>query len=828
MPMSTLTQEQMKQNIEAMEKQGAKPAEIQEYLNSLASKPQSQPTAQAAPQEQGSWYGDAGRAIIKPVMRAASSFAPMAESIYAGLENLDGSNDFTKEDIERRNIEGRDFGAFGKDIKPLGWQGSAVNSGEMGAVEATGRMAADYTGTLLEIGSYGLAPLKAGMGFWGATRAATKAGSVYGASQAGQEAGKDNATAGDIAMTGLTNTVGAAAGFGLLNVGGQLMRNYGAKLLQEPSVVAAAKETKALADKSYTILGKAFQGGSEMVDDMTNRSLSRAYNSLKTEFNTLWKKTTDSVVDGLIPQVSQPALAQNKFHRALSKTMGTLFRSSDDAYSRVKGDGTQLSNFTISNKTLTDAGKNAVDLDSLTPGSEPYKKAVADMLGNADESKLIDSFVGEMKDEMSKPQTLGSVMSMWERSMAYLPHASNSEKKVIRDFANGLFDDAAENLKKTNPALLDDWNIAWESWGTASKIWDSSILQKLRAPGTTDTVVDDILKGKMNPAERDIIDSVLSNPETRDGFVDVVIGSVLRKMKNEPREKGVAIVEDFIQRWGKHLTPEQTQIMDNLGAFTQGNFDEFLGGIGKELGLEDDAMRMLKGLSGDTSQQLFDQSGKLDIGRFIEKGDFGSIADGMFDLFKKNPKQVQAVVDNLTPQEKQVIGLSLSRRIHDEGLDVISKNADGTINVDKPMVDAVVKTWDDISKAIQKSKSDDLYGMFTAEQLKAMENAAMSARNFNAVVGGAPIGAGRRFINAVATVGYSFARMFGSAANAAGRTLKPSPVTKKEYFRAINELMESGALEKNGVIKMADIYDILKVSVPQGLDQEDDAEPEQR
>jgi len=353
--------------VQQMTADGKKPEEIQMVVDDFKGmyskgnmvQPAARPAAEVQ-QEEGSWYGNAGRAVAKPFLRAASSFAPMAESVYAGV-----SKDFSMEDIARRNVEGRNFGAFGKGIKPLGWQASDKS---MSTGEAAVRMGADVPGAALEVGSYALAPLKAGMGFWGATKLALKGGAVMGAGEAGQTAGEKDATAGEAGLEGLKTGLGGAAAFGLMNVGGQFMRNYGAKALQSQAVMASSRAVKDLAESANTVLGDAFKGGAGIADDFTNRSLSRGYNALKRNFNETWKKATNDVIDSVIPQTAQPELAQNAFHRSLSKTMGTLFRGSDDAYGIVKQSETPISSFRIAASALKDHG-NAVKVNQFAPGT---------------------------------------------------------------------------------------------------------------------------------------------------------------------------------------------------------------------------------------------------------------------------------------------------------------------------------------------------------------------------------------------------------------------------------------------------------------------------
>jgi len=800
--------------VQQMTADGRKPEEIQMVVDDFKGMYSKGNMVQPqAAEPEGSWYGKIGSAIASPVSKSISTVAFAGEKAY---------NMATKGSEEANRLRDERVKSGGFDLNPMmPGKTNAIGSGayknyregEIGGGEFVGRAGADFVGTQLEIGSYALAPLKAGMGFWGATKGALKAGSVMGAGEAGQEIGKEDTTLADAGIEGLKTGIGGAAAFGLLNVGSQFMRNYGAKALQSQAVMASSRAVKDLAESANTVLGDAFKGGASMADDFTNRSLSRAYNSLKNQFNTTWKKATNDVIDSVIPQTAQPELAQNAFHRSLSKTMGTLFRGSDDAYGIVKQSETPISSFRIAASALKDHG-NAVKVNQFAPGTAEYKKSAQDMLsGKSSGSEVLDSFAIEMKPELSNPQTLGSIMDMWERAMAYLPHANNAEKKVIRDFANGLYDDAAEGLKKSDPQLLDQWNIAWEQWGSASKIWDSSILQKLRAPGTTDAIVDDIIKGKISPNEQDIIDSVLGNPETSEGFTDVIIGSVLRKVKNDPLGTGDATIEKFLQRWGKHLSPEQIQMMDNLGAFSSGTFDEFLGGIGKMKGLDDEGIRGLQGLSGDTSQQLFDQSGKLDLGKFIEKGDFGGIADGMYSLLKKSPKDVEAVIGKMTAEEKQVVGLSMTRRMYDEGMEVMTKKADGSFDVKKAMVDATVKTWDDVSKAIQKSGDDTLYDMFDAGQLESMRLASQMATNFNNV-NDMPVGAAKRLLDAIMTGIYAKYGQIGSAARTGVQVFKPNTVSKVDYMKSIDELIDSGLLEKNGRIIVSDLINLAKTGVP--------------
>ena len=111
-------------------------------------KPVVTPSAQPAtpePEEQ-SFGSKLLQGAAKPFLKGFSSFAPMAETI-AGVSQAD---------IQKRNIEGRDFGAFGQNVRPLGAAFSEISSGDKTAGEATVDALKDTAGTILEVGSYGI------------------------------------------------------------------------------------------------------------------------------------------------------------------------------------------------------------------------------------------------------------------------------------------------------------------------------------------------------------------------------------------------------------------------------------------------------------------------------------------------------------------------------------------------------------------------------------------------------------------------------------------------------------------------------------------------
>jgi uncharacterized protein YnzC (UPF0291/DUF896 family) len=211
--------------------------DLSQYKSSQA--PQNS-NGQAPEENKPGLFQNIVRGVSKPFLKAASSFAPAAESVYAAF-----SPDFSLKDINKRNIEGRDFGYFGENIRPLGAAASEVSAGQKSVGRGALDMLTDTAGTALEAGSYAIG----GGALPGIAKNTVKGKIIAGAAQGARAGGAAGGVAGlgiglqeedrtvgsvakDTAVGAASGLVAGAAFGGILPVPGAVAR--GGRALTDP------------------------------------------------------------------------------------------------------------------------------------------------------------------------------------------------------------------------------------------------------------------------------------------------------------------------------------------------------------------------------------------------------------------------------------------------------------------------------------------------------------------------------------------------------------------------------------------------------------------
>lgn len=183
-----------------------------------------------------------GKDIINAPVRAASSIVSPTIDMLSGL---------SQEEIAKRNVEGRDIFGTGNKIRPLGYQASAVQRGDMTLGEGATSMVKDVTGEAFKTGSwlYGgggaknlvsrLGVGKVGTAIAGAALSGGTSGAMYGAGNALTE----NKSAGEVLKEGAVNgAIGAVAG-GLVGAAApvaKLLYKGGSAAVKAPGQVVGA------------------------------------------------------------------------------------------------------------------------------------------------------------------------------------------------------------------------------------------------------------------------------------------------------------------------------------------------------------------------------------------------------------------------------------------------------------------------------------------------------------------------------------------------------------------------------------------------------------
>lgn len=646
----------------------------------------------------------------------------------------------------------------------------------------------DFAGNALEVASYGMAPLKLGGGLFSTLASIAPAAATYGAGKGAEELAKSGDAMSAVGEAG-AGYAGVTAGFGLLKGAGSFIKSFGARALQNPAVQSAFSSMKQTAENIWSSLPEVFQSGADL-SNLTNATTRRTVNALKADFNKNYDVAKNAVIDSMVPTVNNPDLTLGKFQRSLSEKMGNMFRETNTLYDDVKADNTTISRFTRASEALgklpesptIGAKATASELKAFTEAQNRMSPAIMD-------------FAEQMKPALNQPLTLRQIMSMWEQSMSYIPKANNEERTIIRDFAAGLYADARSVLEKTNPELQKQFDLAYKAWQKSSDIYGSGILSRLKTVGDVDSFVHKMMSQKMDiPEKKAFLESVgTEDTATQDLFIN----SILRNAKKLKPNDGAKLIGDFLDNWGdEFLSPDQAKMLDDTRAFLSGNFDEFVLGIRKATGLDQKVAETLQG-----------QSEQIDLTKMVDDTRLGDISN-KFTKLKDSP-ELEKIMQSFTPDEKNVIGLSITKDLFKKELPVFIKSEDGSFKLEDGYADAVLKTWGEIqgNKALQK--------LFTPDQLTAFETAAKDAEKLKDV-------SFKNDEHGLANVARVFVSLFyanrgwvpGALSNI-GKVLKSGSDTK--LFRdTINEMVKDGSLRKNVAYTIDDWLNIIaRAGMPQ-------------
>lgn len=776
----------LKQAYKDMAAKGVPDAQRQPLIEKLASDYNASKGPATGEEKPGFLQGTI-QSIAKPFLKIPATAIADAKSIATRLSG--GS----KEDAANAHTD-TDFGYFGK-VSPLdsavaeGAKKGDINSGIVPTALQT-------AGTAAEIGSYFMAPLKAGAGFWNTAKAAIPFATTFGVGK-GLEAAGDGKGAAEATLEGAGNAVGAAAGFGLMKGATGLIGNWGARALQEPAVQAAGSWMKGFAEKTFNALPEAFQNTAANLSDLTNATTRRTAVALKSEFDQNFSTAKDAMIDSLVPEVKNPDLALGNYQRSLAENMGSMFRKANGLYDNVKADQTTIDNFKIAGEAMDKA--KALTPQELVPpkaGASP-EEWTKFMEGNkAKASEPFTNWASNMANVTKQPLTLKQVMGLWQESMGSLLGATNDEKVVIRDFASGLYADARSQLEKKNPELLDQWDTAYQTWKKATDIYGSGPLNHLKSVGDIDTFVDTMVDKPMTRPEKDTFMNSLG--DTKGAVQDLFVNSVLRKAKTLDPEAASKFVGKFLDNYDDMLNPQQSKMLDDMSHFMGGNFDQFVLG-----------MRNAQGLTDQTAQDLLKGQTNQDLLKTVNDGRLDQIAD-RFTQMADSP-ELEKTLNAFSPEEKNVIGLSITKGLFDAKLPVAALNANGTYKIAPEFAETLIDTFNKVSenKALQK--------ILTPEQLSSFKAAATYAEK-TGDLSEVPAAGWHRLMNGLISVFY-FARgwMPGGVRNAIDAASASGEKTLL-YYKAVQDLLDEGTLKPNGRILMGDLMTKILPGVGQATD----------
>lgn len=762
-------EEQIKQLVEAMNQQGASQEEIQRAISSMSS--------QEGETKKKGIIQSIAEPFLKLPTTAAAGAARTIGGIIGGAEGA--------ERARQESLKGIDYGFFG-NVKPLGADAfQEMQAGDISAGTFAKRAALETAGTFAEVASYGVAPLKGikGAGFFEtAFKQGGKFSAMFGVGKGLQAAGEGKSGT-DVVIEGVGAYLGSALGYGITGKAATIIGNWGAKAMQSSAVKAAGNQIKNLAEKVWTAMPESFQkAGSEMVDKIVSASTRRAYNALSSEYAQTHKQAVTAFIDDAMPNVDRPDLSLAEFQRSLSSEMGNNFRQSNKLYDDFKA------------------------AQPITESAEQWTSTMMSLkkVGKETNPEISYLFKG-IEQSLKQPTSPRMILSLWETIMQAVPKATNEEKVILRDTAASLYKDMRGILQEKDTTLLNVWDEAYQSWKKSVDLYESNPLNQLKSTGDVDTIIDKLASKTMTRPEQDLVlTSMQSNPEA---VRDLFMNSLLRKAKQLPPEEGSKLIKGFLDAWdfqsstgeitNTFLDPKQVKYLDDLSEYMGENFDDFIMG-----------MREATGIPAEKATTLAEQKAQLSIGEMVDKGDFEGIATNWAKISGK--EDFATALKTLSPEEKRVVGLSIFKDVYNENLPLIQLNKDGTVNM-SAYADAFNKAYTEIERMGGAKKSNKLLKeLYTPEQIADMQAAKKMIDTLKDVQE-VPIGSVTNVIHLGLALIYSTfgGKYVGAVARHGGEAIaRPS---QKEFYQAVDTLIEQGLLKKNWKMNMSDVFRALEL-----------------
>lgn len=708
--------DKLKQNIIAMEEQGASQEEVQAYIDSVK--------GSVSEEEGGSMLGDIGRAIIKTPARIVGSFAPAVDMAMGK----------SQEEIAQRNVEGRDFGIFGKNIKPFGWQASDKSQGTL---EQTGRMAADVAGGAAELASYAFAPLRGATSFLGMLgQAATSKGTaLYVGGEVLKDVGEGK-SATQTGTEGLMDYAGSTVSTAIFGKGGKLIHNWGARMLGSEATQVAYKGVQDVFDRIFNVSDQ-FPSSMKDIDDATRNAFLHNINTEKRSFDTAFGKLKNAFIERMQPTITSRGQVFMKVQQGARNLMRNLFDDKNAKYADFGAADVPLTNFSKT-KEIAESLLNKAD-DALPAIPEGSKKAFDSLIKQGvsaiDAARSLGIEVAEQAPNplagiMTQIKNVadngvpnpGVILRLNRQLLDAAKTADDETGEVLRETAFALFSDTATMLNKAGREdLVKLWDEAWQGHKKALDLVTSKMYRSFINSGEFDTFFSKFTAGKLdNEAQEKFFETLTK--ESPAEMRDLILDNIMNKIHKGSPEEGVKILDGFLGEKGSKmfsfaksvLNDEDMAFMYGMRDFLDYNFDDAVL-----------AAKVLKQPVGEAMQSMTEMmrlKGRLDVKEAIQKLDVDGFGEGITQLFQKNPELVGSIITQMTAQEKQMTRFSMLRRVFDSKAVVGITNPDGSGLIDETFIKMAADTIDDVTATSRRVGNKTVFGLFDEKQIIEMKN----------------------------------------------------------------------------------------------------------
>ena len=775
--------EQLKKNIIAMERQGAKPDEVQAYIDSVKNQSSSGDSG-------GSWFGDAARAIIKTPARIASNFAPAVETAMG----------VSQDEIGRRNVEGRDFGVFGDKIKPIGWQASDKS---LSVPNAAARMAGDIAGSTAELASYAFAPLRGSSSFLGmlGQAATSKATGLFVGGEILKDAA-DGKSAGQTGLEGAADYAATTVSTAMFGKGGQLLHNWGARMLGSEASQTAYKGVQDVFNRIFNVSDQ-FPSTMKNVDEYTRSAFMSNLNAEKRQFDGAFSKMKNAFVERMQPSVLERDKAYMKAQEAARTLMRDTFDEKNAKYAEFGVADVPLTKFertkAASNslfskaddalKNLTEEqGRTAAKLTEQGIPKDEIAKFLGVELNNAKANNPVTSIAGKIKSVLDNGvSNPGAILSLNREILDMAKVADDGTADVLRETAHSLFADTADQLRKAGRGdLVDLWNDAWQGHKKAIDLATSKLYRTFVNSGEFDTFFSKFTSGKLdNQAQEKFFESLVQKAPTETR--DLILDNVMKKIHESSPQEGVKLLDGFLgDKASKSfsfarsvLNNEDMAFMHSMRDFLDYKFDDALL-----------AAKVLKKPVDNAEKSLVDMmrlKGRIDVKEAITKMDIDSFGQGITDLFQRQPELVGGIISQMSPTEKQMTRFSMLRRVFDSKMPAIIAHPDGSGIIDDTFLEMAKATVNDVVATSRRTGSKNIYGLFGDRDIIEMRKMLKTMEIYDDLKT-VPAGDMTKIKSALFATFYGLRGWIPGAIANAQKAATGLTEDEQIYYQAINEL----------------------------------------
>lgn len=649
-----------------------------------------------------------------------------------------------------KDTEESDWGWFGGKVRRIG----VTESGEQlkGA-----RMVADAAGVGAETASFAL-PFKAstGAGFWKSTWQGMKSAPAlsFGLGT-GLQQYAESGSIGQGAAQGALDVVGSGVAFGVFNKGGQMLQNFGARLLSKEVTPMLANETKNIFESIWnSSMGNALGSKTMTIDEVkVAQQFKEQYRVFEDAFNqNLYKHATNLIDESRQTYVQNaPEVIMRDLAQGVKREVNAFFELPKATYNSFDQSGFKFESFpktfstynpeNIKKLTVDDLVASRPELDGAIKafsksGLTPNEIAV-ELKIDTPSSGAFDSFMSGVMEKLKSGQLgakdlLNTAYSLFGINDRTIKKFTPEEQSLARSVGASIFADAEEQLINSGRKdLLDIWKTGATQWQQALKLSESNTLNNLAEAGNIDNFVSKVIDSTadLNLDEKKVLNEIFTqNPtESEKLFINGILDRVEALIKPargqmptpETLAEGAKFIDKFLEKrgvfdWaGTVMTDDKALNLRLLSDFMKTNFSDALARTKQMSGAIPEAEKNI--------YEMIQDKGKLDVVEAIKKTDFYEFSDGLLEALKKHPQEIKPYINRLSDQQRHIARVSLTGRLLEESKTLAIPDENGKIVVTESVKDSLIKTYFELKKIQMGAGDDTIFGLIDKSHVEGLE-----------------------------------------------------------------------------------------------------------